>query len=115
MNLTCETIQDVAVINVEVESLDADNAKDFKAKVADLLTDQNRVVFDLGSLNFIDSSGLGAILSCLRQLHSRGGDLKLANMTTAVRAMIELVRMHRILEIHNTVDEAVFSFKEMAA
>jgi len=67
----------------------------------------SKVVFDLRELRFVDSSGLGAILSCLRQLNAKGGDLKLCEMTKPVRALFELVRMHKIFDIYVTRGEAL--------
>ena len=46
------------------EQLDASNAKEFKRDIAPLLEPCRKVVFDLRELRFVDSSGLGAILSC---------------------------------------------------
>jgi anti-sigma B factor antagonist len=67
----------------------------------------SKVVFDLRQLRFVDSSGLGAILSCLRQLNAKGGDLKLCEMTKPVRALFELVRMHKIFDIYVTKEQAL--------
>jgi anti-sigma B factor antagonist len=66
---------------------------------------------DLSHLRFVDSSGLGAMLSCLRQLNATGGDLKLCGMSKAVRAVFELVRMHRIFDIYDTRELAVSAFQ----
>jgi anti-sigma B factor antagonist len=46
------------------------------------------------------------LLSCLRKLHSSGGELKLFGLTNQVRGLIKLVRMHRIFDIYNTREEA---------
>jgi len=67
-------------------------------------------VLDLSRLRFVDSSGLGALLSCLRQLTGRGGDLRLSGMSKPVRALFELVRMHRIFDIYPTKEEAIKAF-----
>ena len=69
------------------------------------------MVIDLARLRFMDSSGLGAMLSCLRQLSAKGGDLKLCCMSKQVRAAFELVRMHRIFDIFNSREEAVRAFQ----
>ena len=69
-----------------------------------------KLVFDMNALRFVDSSGLGALLSCLRQVHSSGGDLKLCEMAKTVRALFELVRMHRIFEIYSSREEALRSY-----
>ena len=69
------------------------------------------MVLDLSRLRFVDSSGMGAMLSCLRQLSAKGGDLKLCGMSKQVRGLFELVRMHRIFEIYGTREEAVHAFE----
>lgn len=75
--------------------------------------DINRLIFDLSRLQFIDSSGLGSLLSVLRVLHTKGGDLKLTCMNKPVKAMFELVSMHKIFEIFPTREDAVRSFQQM--
>ena len=111
MNLTPETIGDVTLVVLPGEQLDASNAKEFKRDMAPLLEPCRRVIFDLTELRFVDSSGLGAILSSLRQLNANGGDLKLCGMSKPVRALFELVRMHKIFEIHETRDDAIRAFQ----
>ena len=100
----------VTIVPLDLDSLDADNSKEFKAAVATIVGSTDKLVFDLARLKFIDSSGLGVILSCLRTLNESGGDLKLCNISGPVRAMFELVRMHRVVEIHTSREEAVGSF-----
>ena len=68
-------------------------------------------MIDLSSVRFVDSSGLGAMLSCLRQMTAKGGDLKLSGMSKQVRATFELVRMHRIFDIFDTSEAAILAFK----
>lgn len=111
MALVTTNLDDVVVVEVPGPSLDASNSKDFKAEVSPILNSAQKVIFDLEHLGFVDSSGLGSILSCLRQLNGAGGDLKLCGMTKPVRALFELVRMHRIFEIYESRDEALAAFK----
>lgn len=110
MNIATENVGDVTILRLPCEQLDASNAKEFKRDVAPLLDACAKVVLDLGELRFIDSSGLGAILSCLRQLNAKGGELKLCALGKPVRALFELVRMHKIFEIHGTREEALKAF-----
>ena len=107
MELTTEQIADITIVVLPGEQLDAGNAKEFKRDIAAVLEPCSKVVFDLRELRFVDSSGLGAILSCLRQLNAKGGDLKLCAMTKPVRALFELVRMHKIFDIYVTKAEAL--------
>jgi anti-anti-sigma factor len=114
MEIMHTTENGVLVITPQTESLDANDAREFKEKVIELIAsnDKQKVVFDLQFLQFIDSSGLGTLLSVLRILHSKGGELKLARMSKPIRTMFELVSMHKIFEIFNSTEEAVRSFDD---
>lgn len=91
-------------------SLDASNSKRFKSEIAPVLLSSHRLVVDMSEVRFVDSSGLGAILSCLRQLNERGADLKVFGLTKGVRSLFELVRMHKVVEIFNSKEEAISAF-----
>jgi anti-sigma B factor antagonist len=110
MTLSADQQESAVVVHTSVEALDAGNANDFKAAVAKMIQPGARLILDMSGIRFVDSSGLGAILSCLRQLHDKGGELKLCSMNKPVRALFELVRMHRVFEIFNTREEALRSY-----
>ena len=113
MQFAHKVLNDILIITLEGNSLDAKDAPELKEKITNLITELNihNVVFDLSQVHFIDSSGLGVFLTILRLLSSRKGELKLASLNKAVRTLFELVSMHRIFEIYNSTDEAVRSFK----
>jgi len=115
MQIAVEKVGDVAVAVVPVEELDASNAAEFKRDIAPVLEANASVVLDLTGVRFVDSSGLGAFISCLRKLNAKGGDLKLSGMSTQVRAVFELVRMHRVFDIAATKDDAVRAFERVPA
>jgi len=109
MQVTHE-MMDVVVMEIPGPSLDASNSKKFKNEIAPAVQSSTRVIFDMSRVQFVDSAGLGAILSCLRQLNAKGGDMKVFGLSKAVRALFELVRMHKVVEIHNTKEEALSAF-----
>ena len=110
MQIPVSRFGDVAVAVVPVPELDASNAGEFKHDIAAVLEGDEHVVLDLSRVRFVDSSGLGAFISCLRKLHAKGGELKLAGLSKPVRAVFELVRMHRIFDIEPTAEAAVLAF-----
>ena len=112
MQTTVERVDDVIVVILPGESLDASNAKEFKEGMTPLLSAQSKVVFDLQQVQFVDSSGLGGLLSCLRQLTAVGGELKLCGMAQPVRDLFALVRMDRIFDIFNTKADAIGAFQD---
>ena len=71
MEIPVERLDGVSVAVVPVDELDASNAPEFKRDMAPVLQANTRLVLDLSRLRFVDSSGLGAMLSCLRQLSAK--------------------------------------------
>ena len=65
-----------------------------------------RVVVDLGGTEFLDSSGLGALIGCLKTVRQAGGELRIANPRPQVVMVLELTSMHRVLTPYDTVEEA---------
>jgi anti-sigma B factor antagonist len=69
------------------------------------------LVLDLGRVQFIDSRGCGAILSCLKHISPAGGDLKLCQVNPTVRMVFDLIRMSNICPVLGTREEAVQAFQ----
>ena len=61
---------------------------------------------DLGPTTFIDSSGLGALVSGLKTCRQAGGDLRIAAAGEQVRTVLKLTNLDRILRTHDTVEDA---------
>ncbi len=109
MKLNTQALENAVglLVTIDSENLDAGNSKDFKELIQPCLSSHGLVVLDLSALKFVDSSGLGALLSCLRTMNNKDSQLKLIGLSKPVRALFELVRMHRIFSIYNTLDEAL--------
>jgi anti-anti-sigma factor len=117
MEISHTTIENILVIKPEYNTLDAKEVPDFKAHFQRIVYDENHsgtksVVLDMSNLDFIDSSGLGSLLSVLRSLRDKGGQLKLAGMKKPVFTIFELVSMNKAFETYDTVDLAVKSFNK---
>ena len=110
MSPKTEIFDDVAVVLLPLEKLDLSTTTDFKQAMAQVTAQHKKVVLNMENVGFVDSSGLGAMLSVLRELSGNSGDLKLCLVQKRVRVMFELVRMHRILTIFDTIDDALASF-----
>jgi len=113
MQLQAETVDGVTVVPVPVDFLDANNSRAFKEGMLELLErSPPHVLLDLAQVQFIDSSGCGALLTCLKRVAELRGDLKVCCISNPVRALFDLVRMQRILEVHKSRDEALRSFQK---
>ena len=111
MKLTTNEINNTnaVIVSITGDALDASNAKFFKENIQPILSAHQVVLIDMSTLNFLDSSGLGALLTCLRTMNNKEGELKLFAMTKPVQALFELVRMHRIFNIYNSKEEVLAS------
>ena len=97
----------VAVVAPTVKRLDATVAPAFKQEVVRLIEGgDTRLLLDLGGVQFLDSSGLGAIVSILKALGNRG-TLAVCNVQGAVLALFQLTRMDRVFALHPTREDAM--------
>lgn len=111
MNLKREEQGTVVLLQVKEERLDAHNAEELKQELASLFdSGKSGVVVDLKEVRFIDSSGLGALVSGFKNASARQAELKLSGMQTQVKSMFELTRLHRVFDIYTTMDDALASF-----
>lgn len=96
-----------AVIDVSGE-LDLYTAPNFRESVLEAAgdTDPPKVIVDFRGLGFIDSSGLGAIVACLKHLRERGGDLALAAPEgSGLRRLLDLTGLDRVLTLYTSTEE----------
>ncbi|EKD82538.1 MAG: Anti-sigma factor antagonist [uncultured bacterium] len=89
-------------------SLDLQHVAAFKQQVNIILkTGQNKIVFDLENLEFIDSAGLEAFLSSLVTAKKMGGAVALAGVRKAVARVFEITRMNKAFKIYPTLAGAI--------
>ena len=111
MNFKTETNGKRRVIFVREERLDAHNSDGLKTEMNRLFAEgSNELIVDLKEVRFIDSSGLGVLVSGFKNASARQGSLKLSGLQTQVRSMFELTRLHRVFDIFQTTDEARESY-----
>jgi anti-anti-sigma factor len=75
-----------------------------------LESDRPRIVLDCSLVQYMDSAGVEMLLHCVQEAMKRDGDLKLAAVSPAAAAILELMRVDRLFETFETTDEAVQSF-----
>lgn len=111
MNFQTEKKAKATIIYIREERLDAHNSGELKAELARQFDEGTKdILVDLKDVRFIDSSGLGALVSGFKNAISHQGNLKLATLQPQVKSMFELTRLHRVFEIFGSVDEALESY-----
>lgn len=106
MQLTVRREAGVLLVRAEEARLDAAAVLGFKDRLRDALRDAPpRVVLDLGAVEFLDSSGLGAVVAARKFV--AGGVLELAALTPAVARVFRLTRMDTVFTIHPDPQQAL--------
>jgi anti-sigma B factor antagonist len=111
MNMNFAEKNNIVVLFIKEERLDAHNSNDLKNTLKNLFEEgKKNILIDLKDVRFIDSSGLGALVSGFKNAISHQGILKLSTLQPQVKSMFELTRLHRVFDIFSATDEALDSF-----
>ena len=107
MELEQRLENNVMCVKLLEKRLDARSAGGFKEQMSGLIEAGNkRIALDISEVQFVDSSGLGAIVSALKQLGDKG-DLVIGGAHDTVLSMFKLTRLDKVFRIFNRPDEAV--------
>ncbi len=72
---------------------------------------QKRILLDLGDVNYIDSSGLGELVSAYTSVKNQGAALKLLKLTKKVHDLLQLTKLYTVFDIYDDEASAIASFK----
>lgn len=96
---------------VPTGDLDMGSADQMKRTLSELIEKgQSKLVMDLTSVSYIDSSGLGALVAAMKQARAVGGNLKLCGLQEDVRSIFEMTRLIKVMAVHSDREEAVSSW-----
>jgi len=106
MNLNLEKINEFCILTIQDERIDAHNSNELKEYLLELIEKgEKHIIVQLAHVRFIDSSGLGALLSGHKHMAMKSGQFALANIQQQVLSMFELTRLNRVFEIYTDSNE----------
>ncbi|MFQ5569753.1 MAG: STAS domain-containing protein [Rhodothermales bacterium] len=89
------------------KTLDFDNAEDFKQVCREKVIEGiHYFVLDFSKTGILDSTGLGAIFFLYKQIVSLNGEVAFADISTPVRMVMQISRMHKVFPCYDTIEEA---------
>jgi anti-sigma B factor antagonist len=81
--------------------------------VRDLLSKgQKHILLNLGDVNYIDSSGIGELVSAFTTVKNQGGELKLLNLTRKVHDLLQITKLYTVFDVKDDEASAIASFKK---
>ncbi|NOQ24605.1 MAG: anti-sigma factor antagonist [Bacteroidales bacterium] len=87
-------------------------AQSLKEEVAQYLTKANtKLILDLEGVEYVDSSGFGALLSILRNAKNNNSQFKICNISPEVMELVKLLQLHNVFDICDSIDKCIESFE----
>jgi len=114
MDISVETDKLATLVVPQIPHIDESNHDLFMERLGEVLSKHHHVVLDLESLNFLDSSGLGALAYCYRFATNRGGTVRLCNPSTEIQVAFDLIHMERVVPIHESREAAMNAAQQAA-
>lgn len=113
MNFHKENIGDVTIVRVQESRLDSNVSSDIKTELLRLIEREGakKILIDLSQVDYVDSSGLGALLFGHRQAKLNSGKLKLVNLNAKILTLMKIAKLENILEGYQNEKEALKSFQ----
>lgn len=111
MQITSQLDGNVLVISITGELMAGQDSEKLRNIVDETIKDEHtNVVVDMMNVTWMNSSGLGMLISALTSLRSAGGDLKLANLSERIRRPMQITKLDTVFQDFISVQEAVASY-----
>lgn len=111
MKIETRTANGVTILDVSGKITLAEGSVDIRKSVRALLdAGRTNILLNLGDVKYIDSSGIGELVSSFTTVTNKGGKLKLLNLTLKLRELLAITKLLTVFESFDDEDEAVQSF-----
>lgn len=111
VKLSTRQVGDVTVVDAEGRITLGDGSTAFRDLIKDLTTKGNKkVLLNLGEVSYIDSSGIGELVSAYTTVSNAGGDLKLLNLNKRVKDLLQITKLYTVFQVHEDEAAGVRSF-----
>jgi anti-sigma B factor antagonist len=108
---TSRDIRGVTVVDVSGRITLGEGSSMLREMVRDMTgKGQLKIVLNLGDVTYIDSSGIGELVSSFTTVKNSGGELKLLNLTKKVHDLLQITKLYTVFDVHNDESSALGSF-----
>jgi anti-sigma B factor antagonist len=114
LTLATRTKDGILIVDCSGRIVYGEEASLLRSTVKNVLSKNNRIVLNLGEVNYIDSTGLGTLVGLYTSVHNAGGTIKLASLTKRVSDLLQITKLLTVFDVYNSGAEAVESFHKAA-
>ena len=111
VKLTTRQVGDVTVVDVTGRITLGEGSSTLRDTVRDMVTKgQKKILLNLGDVSYIDSSGIGELVSGFTTVTNQGGQLRLLNLTKRVKDLLQITKLYTVFAVHDDEATAIRSF-----
>jgi anti-sigma B factor antagonist len=116
MDIKERVVEGVSVLDMGGKIVLGEGDLQIKERIRDLLADgQRRILLNLGDVSYIDSAGLGALISSYTTVKRENGQLKLVNLTKRIQDLLAITKLITVFDTYDSEKEALASFAAPSA
>jgi anti-sigma B factor antagonist len=110
--LNTRQIGDVSVVDVAGRITLGEGSSALRDTLREMVNKgQKKILLNLGEVSYIDSSGIGELVSAFTTVTNGGGQLKLLNLTKRVKDLLQITKLYTVFDVHDSEVTAIRSFK----
>lgn len=111
VKLNTRQVGDVSVVDVAGRITLGEGSSALRDTLRDMVTkDRKKILLNLGDVSYIDSSGIGELVSGFTSVTNSGGQLKLLNLTKRVKDLLQITKLYTVFDVHEDEAAAIRSF-----
>jgi anti-sigma B factor antagonist len=114
LKLATKTKDGVLVVDCIGRIVFGDESSLIRETIKKAISENNRIVLNLGEISYIDSGGLGTLVGLRTSAQNAGGTIKLTNLTRRVGDLLQVTKLLTVFDVYNSEAEAVESFRKAA-
>jgi anti-sigma B factor antagonist len=114
LKLTKRTQDGILVIDCSGRIVFGEESSLLRETIKGILAANNRIVLNLGEINYIDSGGLGTLVGLRTSAQNAGGTIKLTNLTRRVGDLLQVTKLLTVFDVYDSDAEAIESFSKAA-
>ena len=108
---TCREVGDIAIVDFSGKITLGEGSATLRNMVRELISSGHRkILLNLGDVDYIDSSGIGEMVSGFTTVANQGGQLKLLNLTKRVKDLLQITKLYIVFEVFDDEAAAIRSF-----
>jgi anti-sigma B factor antagonist len=111
MKVSTRQVDGVTILDLSGRITLGEGSVQLRDAVRDLLTKgQKQILLNLADVNYIDSSGIGELVSAYTTVRNQGGELKLLNLTKKVHDLLQITKLYTVFDVKDDEASAIASF-----